>query len=60
LAYVLVANGKPIDAIGYVEQAINLGVKFEQLENDQDLKQLYAIPEWKSLLKKYFPDKIKD
>ncbi|MBK7881412.1 MAG: caspase family protein [Saprospiraceae bacterium] len=60
LAYVLVANGKAIDAIGYVEQAINLGVKFEQLENDQDLKPLHAFPEWKSMLKKYFPDTMKE
>ncbi|MBL7797417.1 MAG: tetratricopeptide repeat protein [Saprospiraceae bacterium] len=48
------------EAIGYVEQAIGKGSTFEQLEADEDLAPLRALPEWKTLMKKHFPDMLKD
>jgi len=60
LAYILFAKGKTAEAIGYVEQAIGKGAAFEQLESDEDLAPLRALPEWKALMKKHFPDKAKD
>ena len=60
MAYLLAAEGKTEEAIGYVEQAIGKKATFEQLEADEDLVPLRALPEWKVLMKKYFPDKVKD
>ncbi len=60
MAYLLAAEGKTEEAIGYVEQAISKGSTFEQLESDEDLAMLRATTEWKALIKKYFPDKVKD
>jgi len=60
MAYLLAFEGKTTDALGYVEQAIGKGVTYEQLEKDEDLAPLRALPEWKALMKKYFPDKVKD
>ncbi|MFN0015225.1 MAG: tetratricopeptide repeat protein [Saprospiraceae bacterium] len=36
------------------------GSTFEQLERDEDLAPLRALPAWKELMKKHFPDKVKD
>ncbi|MBK9335295.1 MAG: tetratricopeptide repeat protein [Lewinellaceae bacterium] len=60
MAYLLFSEGKPTEALSYVEQAIGKGSTFEQLESDEDLAPLRALPEWKVLMKKYFPDKVKD
>lgn len=48
------------EALGYVEQAIGKGSTFEQLESDEDLAPLWVLPEWKTLMKKHFPDNVKD
>lgn len=48
------------EALGYVEQAIGKGSTFEQLESDEDLAPLWVLPEWKTLMKKHFPEKVKD
>jgi len=48
------------EALDYVEQAIGKGSTFEQLELDEDLAPLRALPQWKELMKKHFPDKVKD
>ncbi|MFN0175862.1 MAG: tetratricopeptide repeat protein [Saprospiraceae bacterium] len=47
-------------AFGFVEQAIQKKATFEELESDTDLAPLRALPEWKELMKKYFPDQVKD
>ena len=60
LAAILAAEGKTEEALGYVEQAIGKKATFEQLEKDEDLAPLRALPEWKALMKKHFPDKVKD
>ena len=63
MAYLLAAEGKTEEAIGYVEQAIGKGATFEQLEKDEDLAPLRSRDlgtEWKGVMKKHFPDKVKD
>ena len=60
MAYVLSTEGNTAEAIGYLEQAIGKGVGFAQMENDPDLASLRATPEWKTLMKKYFPGQAKD
>ncbi|MEQ1744942.1 MAG: tetratricopeptide repeat protein [Saprospiraceae bacterium] len=60
MAYLLAAEGKTTEALGYVEQTIGKGAAFQQLETDTDLAPLRALPEWRELMKKHFPDKVKD
>lgn len=60
LAYLLASEGKREEAFSYVEQAISKGATLQQLEADEDLVPLRSLPEWKSLMKKHFPDKFKD
>jgi hypothetical protein len=56
--YLLAAEGKTEEAIGYVEQAIGKGATMEQLEKDEDLAPLREQKEqWEALMKKYFPEK---
>jgi tetratricopeptide (TPR) repeat protein len=59
MAYILVAEGITEEALSYVEQAIGKGSTFEQLENDEDLAPLRALPEWAALMQKHFPDQDK-
>jgi len=54
------SNQAKTEALAYVEQAIQKKATFEQLENDEDLAPLRALPEWKELMKKHFPDQVKD
>ncbi len=60
MAYLLTADGKTSEAIGYVEQAIGKGSTFEQLEKDEDLAPLRALQEWKALMKKHFAEQGKN
>jgi len=60
MACLLHWEGKVTEALAYIEQAIGKGRTFEQLQQDEDLTSLRALPEWKALMKKYFPDKVKD
>ncbi len=60
MAYLLFSEGKTTEAIAYVEQAIGKGVILAQLEKDEDLAPLRAMPQYKVLMKKHFPDQIKD
>lgn len=59
-AYLLAAEKKTADALVQVELAIQKNATFEQLEQDTDLAPLRALPEWRALMKKHFPDKEKD
>lgn len=59
MAYLLVSETKTDEAIGWVEKAINNGSTFEQLEKDEELATLRAMPEWNALMQKYFSDKMK-
>ncbi|MBL7810051.1 MAG: tetratricopeptide repeat protein [Saprospiraceae bacterium] len=60
MAYLLFSEGKTAEAIGQVEQAIGKGSTFEQLESDENLAPLRALLEWKAMMKKHFPEKVKD
>jgi tetratricopeptide (TPR) repeat protein len=60
MACLLHSEGKTAEALGYIEQAISKGSTFDQLEKDPDLAPLRATPECKALMKKHFPDQIKD
>ncbi|MEZ4958361.1 MAG: tetratricopeptide repeat protein [Saprospiraceae bacterium] len=60
MAYLLSSEGKTEEALDYVEQAIEKGSTFEQLQQDEDLAPLRALPSWKDLMRKYFPDQYKD
>ncbi|MBK7305033.1 MAG: tetratricopeptide repeat protein [Saprospiraceae bacterium] len=55
LAAISYTEGKTAEAIGYVEQAIGKGSTFDDLNKDEDLAALRALPEWNNLMKKYFP-----
>jgi len=59
-AYLLAAEKKTTEALAQVELAIQKNAIFEQLEQDTDLAPLRALPEWTALMKKHFPDKVKD
>ena len=61
MAYLLVSEGKTNEAFGLVEQAISKGSNFEQLHLDEDLAPLREQKDkWNALMKKHFPDKLKD
>ncbi len=60
MAYILFSEGKTAEALAQVELAIGKNASFEQLENDRDLAPLRALPEWRALIKKHFPDQAKD
>lgn len=36
------------------------GLTYEMLQNDEQLSPLRSLPEWTALMKKYFPDKVKN
>lgn len=59
MAYLSLAENKLSDAYYFVEKAIIKGSSFEQLVKDEDLAPFRALPEYKELMKKYFPDKMK-
>ena len=58
----LKANQKQtISALHYLEEALKHGFSdYDWVTKDEDLAPLRALPEWKALMKKYFPDQIKD
>jgi len=60
MAYLHAADGKTAEALEFVEQAILKNATLEQLETDDDLAPLRALPEWTALMKKHFPDKVKN
>jgi len=59
-AYLFAKEKKTADALVQVEMAIQKNATFELLEQDPDLIPLRALPEWKTLMKKHFPNQIKD
>ena len=60
MAYTFVIEGKMAEALVYIEQAIQKKATYEELQKDEDLAPLRALPEWEALMKKYFPDQIKN
>ena len=70
MAYVLATESKraglstkanvTMEALEYVEKAIQSGATFKQLDTDQNIAPLRASPEWKALMKKHFPEQVKD
>ena len=54
-------QGRVRNANEYLEQALKSGfIGYNWIQNDPDLTPLRALPEWKTLMKKYFPDQVKD
>ncbi|HAD14196.1 MAG TPA: hypothetical protein DCF33_17360 [Saprospirales bacterium] len=48
-------------ALEYLQQSLEQGFSnFKLLKNDPDFAPLHNMPEFKALLKKYFPDQVKD
>lgn len=61
MAWLLTAEGKTKEALEWVAQAIEKGgAPFELLQSDEDLAPLRALPEWKTLMKKNFPEKVQE
>lgn len=58
LAYMDLSAGKLSESLESIEKAIANGIGYEQLIKDEEFTLLHQKPEWKILLKKYFPDKI--
>ena len=56
----VINRGDHAEISTYVEQAIDKGITYEQLQTDEDLATLRSTPEWNTLMKKHFPDKIKE
>ena len=50
------------EALEYLELAIQKGMKdyYDHIQKDEELKALSALPEYSKLMKKYFPDKVKE
>ena len=48
------------NSLKYLKIAFNMGYNnFENMETDYDLTNIRQLPEFKQLLKKYFPNKVK-
>lgn len=60
MAYLSMYEGKTTEALGYLDLAMNKGIFLDELENDEELASMRLLPEWKALLKKYFPEQFKD
>ncbi|MBL7820545.1 MAG: tetratricopeptide repeat protein [Saprospiraceae bacterium] len=59
MAYTFAPEGKTDEAITWLEMAIKNGSTWDQLEKDEDLSLLRNLPQWKELMAKYFPNKVK-
>ncbi len=60
IACIFQSEGKITESIDFVEQAIDKGIKFEELEKAEELSTLRSTPEYKQLMKKHFPEQFKD
>jgi protein O-mannosyl-transferase len=61
LACILAIVKKTDEALEALEKSIQLGFSdYDWLAKDADLVPLQTYPKWKELMKKYFPDKVKD
>ena len=48
-------------AFEYLQKSLEAGfTKIKRLEEDADFSSLRDLPEWNTLMKKYFPEKMKD
>lgn len=54
------SEGKLSESLENIEKAIANGLGYMQLIKDEELTLLREKPEWKTLMKKHFPDKFKD
>ncbi len=46
-------------ALYYLDQALRIGYDYQWIQNDSDLESIRKLPEWTTLMKKYFPEKQK-
>ncbi len=61
MAAILIGEGKTGEAFDYVKDAIEKGgATFQFLQTEPLTAPLRELPEWKALMKKYFPDQNKD
>ena len=60
LAFLRTSEGKHAEALQQAEQAILKKATFQELQNHFGLAPLRTLPEWKVLMKKYFPDQVRD
>ncbi len=60
MAYLNLSEGKFSESLENTEKAIVNGIGYEKLIKDDQLTLLREKPEWNILIKKYFPDKIKE
>lgn len=54
------SEGKLSESLENIEKAIANGLGYMQLIKDEELTLLCEKPEWKTIMKKHFPDKFKD
>ncbi|MBK8564971.1 MAG: tetratricopeptide repeat protein [Saprospiraceae bacterium] len=62
-ACILAIIGQPKHAFEVLEKSLTMGDEtydYDWLQFDPDLANIRALPEWKELMKKYFPDQAKD
>ena len=61
LAIVYTRMGDIPKAFEYLQKSLEAGfTKIKRLEEDADFSSLRDLPEWNTLMKKYFPEKMKD
>ncbi len=52
----VLAGGKPDEAMIYLEKAVQRGVSFEEV----NIPEFKGLPGFAELMKKHFPDQVKD
>lgn len=61
LASIYAETGRSTEAIEYLNQSIRLGMRnFDQIQKNTSFDPLRELPEYKALMKKYFPNKVKE
>ena len=59
LSCVMSILGKQEKAFEALEQAAKMGYDYDWMQKDPDLAPLRALPKWKELMTKYYPEKFK-
>ncbi len=60
MAYLFTSENKKTEAFTELEEAIKRGASYQMISNDTDLAPLRKLPEWKELIKRYFPKESMD
>jgi tetratricopeptide (TPR) repeat protein len=59
-AWLLSLTNQTEKAFEALEQSLKIGYDYDWMQKDPDLAPLRELPKWKELMKKYFPDQVKD